>query len=199
MELILYSSIETSRYLHIVYRVQKRKILYKTYLYPIPRIDDFIVKLGVQIFVSTFDLLKGYWQILLTERTKEISAFMTSDGHCQYKVMSCGKILHLPFRGWFTRFFMTFKRCEAYIDNVMIYSGTWNEHLRIMRVFFDTLAKANFTVNLAKSDIWHAAVEYSGHKVGQAILHLWCWNRCCFVSIVTKTILPLKKSDLLCY
>jgi hypothetical protein len=57
--------------------------------------------------------------------------------------------------------------CEAYIDDVIIYSDTWGEHLQIICKFFDTLAKTNLTVNLAKSDIYHATVEYLGHKVGK--------------------------------
>ena len=60
--------------------------------------------------------------------------------------------------------------CEAYIDDVIIYSNTWDDHLRIMRKFFNILAKANLTVNLAKSDFCHATVKYLGHKVGQGFL-----------------------------
>ena len=60
--------------------------------------------------------------------------------------------------------------CEAYIDDVIIYSNTWDDHLRIMRKFFNILAKANLTVNLAKSDFCHATVEYLGHKVGQGFV-----------------------------
>ncbi|KAK3097490.1 hypothetical protein FSP39_010118 [Pinctada imbricata] len=60
--------------------------------------------------------------------------------------------------------------CEAYIDDVIIYSDTWDDHLRIMRTYFDILAKANLTVNLAKSEFCHATVEYLGHKVGQGFV-----------------------------
>jgi hypothetical protein len=59
----------------------------KTDSYPIPRIDDCIDKIGSAKFVSKFGLLKGYWQVPLTERAKEISAFVTPDGLFQYKVM----------------------------------------------------------------------------------------------------------------
>ena len=60
--------------------------------------------------------------------------------------------------------------CEAYIDDVIIYSNTWDDHLRIMRKFFNILAKANLTVNLAKSDFCHGTVEYLGHKAGQGFV-----------------------------
>ena len=48
--------------------------------YPIPRIDDCIDKIGPAKFVSKFDLLKGYWQVPLTERAKRVSAFVTPKG-----------------------------------------------------------------------------------------------------------------------
>ena len=41
-------------------------------------------------YVSKFDLLKGYWQVPLTERAKEVSAFVTPDGLFQYCVMPFG-------------------------------------------------------------------------------------------------------------
>ena len=52
----------------------------KTDGFPIPRNDDCIDKIGQSKFVSKFDLLKGFWQIPLNEKAKEISASVTTDG-----------------------------------------------------------------------------------------------------------------------
>ena len=62
----------------------------KTDTFPIPRIDDCIDNIGHAKYVTKFDLLKGFWQIPLTDRAKEISAFVTPDGLYQYKVMPFG-------------------------------------------------------------------------------------------------------------
>jgi hypothetical protein len=48
--------------------------------YPIPRIEYCIDKVGHAKFVSKFDLLKGYWQVPLSRRACEVSAFVTPDG-----------------------------------------------------------------------------------------------------------------------
>jgi hypothetical protein len=97
----------------------------KTDSYPFPRIDDCIDKIGSAKFVSKFDLLKGYWQVPLTERAKEISAFVTPDGLFQYKVMPFGmknapatfqRMIHFLLHG--------LQGCEAYIDDAIIYSDT---------------------------------------------------------------------------
>ena len=51
----------------------------KTDSSPISRINDCINIIGNSKFVSKFDLLKGYWQVPLTDRANEIPAFCTPD------------------------------------------------------------------------------------------------------------------------
>ena len=57
--------------------------------------------------------------------------------------------------------------CDAYIDDVIIYSDSWSDPLQRIRKFFDRLSKAKLTVNLAKTEFCHATVTFIGHLVGQ--------------------------------
>ena len=66
---------------------RKVNVVTKTDSYPIPRIDDCIDKIGHAKYVTKFDLLKGYWQVPLTDRAIEVCAFVTPRGLHQYKVM----------------------------------------------------------------------------------------------------------------
>ena len=52
----------------------------KTDSFPIPRIDDCIDKVGNSKYVTKFDVLKGFWQVPLTDKAKEVSAFATPNG-----------------------------------------------------------------------------------------------------------------------
>ena len=52
----------------------------KSYSFPIARIADCIDQIGNAKFVSTFDMLRGYWQVPLTQRGHKISAFVTPSG-----------------------------------------------------------------------------------------------------------------------
>ena len=54
--------------------------------FPIPRMEDCIDRIGNTKYVTKFDLLKGFWQVPLTERAKEISAFVTPSGLYQTKL-----------------------------------------------------------------------------------------------------------------
>ena len=58
--------------------------------FPLPRIEDCVDQVGSARYVSKFDLLKGYYQVALTPRAQEISAFITPLGLCQYPRMSFG-------------------------------------------------------------------------------------------------------------
>jgi len=56
--------------------------------------------------------------------------------------------------------------CEAYIDDVIIYSDTWSAHLNQISKFFDKLTAANITVNISSSAFGHARIQFLGHVVG---------------------------------
>lgn len=51
----------------------------KSDVYPIPQLEDCVDRIGHAQFVSKFDLLTGYWQVPLTERARDVSAFVTLD------------------------------------------------------------------------------------------------------------------------
>ena len=140
----------------------------KTDSFPIPRIDDCIDKIGSAKFVSKFDLLKGFWQVPLTKRAKEISAFATPDGLFQYKVMPFGmKNSPATFQRMIHNVIQGLPCCVAYIDDVIIFSQTWEEHIKAIQQLFQRLLEANLTINLTKSDFVHATTSYLGHVVGQ--------------------------------
>lgn len=58
--------------------------------YPTPRIDDLVERLGKAKYLTTIDLCKGYWQVPLTKRSRELTAFRTPLGLFQFTVMPFG-------------------------------------------------------------------------------------------------------------
>ena len=86
----------------------------------------------------------------------------------QYKVMPFGmKNSPATFQRLINRLIADIDGCEAYIDDVIIYSDTWETHLTIMRKLFRRLSEANLTINLVKSEFGCGYVTYLGHVVGQ--------------------------------
>ena len=57
-----------------------------------------------------------------------------------------------------------------YVDDIVSFSNTWEEHLKgLERVLF-WLKETNLTVNLSKSDIVKGKVIYLGHVVGHGVV-----------------------------
>ena len=87
-------------------------------------------------------------------KAREISAFATPDGLYQYKHLINAVIAGL-------------EGCSAYIDDVVVYSDTWEQHLGQVRSLMLRLRDAKLTVNLAKSEFGCAHIVFLGHLVGQ--------------------------------
>jgi hypothetical protein len=139
----------------------------KSDTYPIPRIEDCIDKAGHAKFVSKFDLLKGYWQVPLSQRACEVSAFVTPDGLFQYKVMPFGmRNAPATFQRMINNVIKGLDCCAAYIDDLIVCSDSFEDHLSHLYDTFDRLSKPNLTVNLNKSEFCQATVDYLGHTVG---------------------------------
>ncbi|CAM5100885.1 unnamed protein product, partial [Natator depressus] len=116
--------------------------------YPMPRTDELLEKLGRAQFISTLDLTKGYWQVLLDESAKEKSAFTTHVGLYEFNVLPSG-LRNAP---------ATFQRlvdgllaglgeyAVAYLDDVAIFLDSWAEHLQYLQNVFECIREAGLTV-----------------------------------------------------
>ena len=57
--------------------------------------------------------------------------------------------------------------CAAYVDDVVVFSHSWEQHIHQLRDFLHRLQEAKLTVNLMKTEFCHAKVTFLGHVVGQ--------------------------------
>ena len=55
---------------------------------------------------------------------------------------------------------------SVYLDDGLLATRTWEEHLNGLRTVFERLRSANMTINLEKSDFGQARVQYLGHVIG---------------------------------
>ena len=136
--------------------------------YPLPRIDDIIDQLGDANYITKIDLLRGYYQVRLTERAKKISAFVTPDGLFQYTVLPFGMVnAPATFQRLMHQVTEGLSGVQSYLDDLVIYSRTWDEHRQQLFALFQNLSKAQLTINLNKSEFGQAKLIFLGHVVGQ--------------------------------
>ncbi len=135
--------------------------------YPLLCVEDCVDNVGSANFVTKLDLLKGYWQVPLTPRAKEISAFVTPNAFLQYTVMPFG-VRNAPatFQHLVNTVLSGVTGCEAYLGDIVVYSSSWKDHIQQLHLVFERLNDANLTLNLAKCEFGQATVTYLGKVVG---------------------------------
>lgn len=146
---------------------RKVNSLTKPDCFPLPRIEDCVDQVGSAKFVTKFDLLKGYWQVPLTKRAQEISSFVTPFGLFSYQVMSFG-LRNAPatFQRLMNRVISGLEGCAVYLDDLVVFSDSWESHLKRIRAVLQRLSDARLTVNLEKCEFAKATVTYLGKVVG---------------------------------
>ena len=136
--------------------------------YPLPRVDATPDSLAGSIFFTTLDLASGYWQVELEPRDKEKTAFSTSKGHFEFNVMPFGltnapatfqRLMECTLAG------LVGDQCLIYLDDVIIFSSTFNDHLRRLASVFDRLRAAGLKLKASKCHFIQEQVTYLGHII----------------------------------
>ena len=137
-------------------------------VYPLPRIDETLDALGGAIYFTTLDMAAGYWQVPIEESDKEKSAFITQNGLFEFNVMPFG-LTNAP--ATFQRAMdvllsgLTWKFCLVYLDDIVIFSKTFEQHLLDLQAVFDRLKSGNWYLKMSKCNFCCSKITYLGHVI----------------------------------
>ena len=136
--------------------------------YPMPRIDELIDNLGQAQFVTTLDLTRGYWQVPMAEESRAKTAFTTGFGLYQSRVMPFGlQGAPATFQRMMDQLLMGLEGyTAAYLDDLVIFSQSYTDHLEHLRSILLRLREAGLTVKLKKCQFGMKECVYLGHVVG---------------------------------
>jgi transposase InsO family protein len=138
--------------------------------YPLPRIDATLDRLGGGQYFTTMDLLSGFWQVPVREADRNKTAFCTTSGLYEWNCMPMG-LINSPatFQRLMDRVLgkLRYTFALVYLDDIMVHSSSWEEHLVQLDAVFQCLKKAGLTVKLKKCHFGRTEVEYLGHVVGR--------------------------------
>ena len=137
--------------------------------HPLPRIDDLLDALHGAKWFSTLDLKSGYWQVPITEQDKAKTAFRTSSGQLfEFNQVPFG-LCNAP--ATFSHLIdcvlagLHWETCLFYLDDIIVFSSTWKEHLARLRQVFERLRHANLKLGADKCTFAAKEVNYLGHRV----------------------------------
>jgi len=136
--------------------------------YPLPRIDDLFDQLrGASVF-SKIDLSSGYHQIPVRESDIPKTAFSSRYGHYEFKVIPFG-LTNAPavFMDQMNRTFQEYlDQCVVvFIDDILIYSKSEEEHSEHLRLILDILRKQKWFAKFSKCEFWLSQVAFLGHVI----------------------------------
>ncbi|KAL1249465.1 hypothetical protein QQF64_020470 [Cirrhinus molitorella] len=150
--------------------VDYRKLNAKTRrdAFPLPRIDESFDALKGAKFFSTVDLASGYHQIAVSDGDRAKTAFTTPFGLFEYRRMPFG-VCNGP--STFQRLMqavmsdMIFQVLIVYLDDILLFSQTFEEHLERLEMVLKRLAETGLKVKLAKCCFLQDSVRFLGHQV----------------------------------
>ena len=136
--------------------------------FPLPRLEDVWDAIGekqAKIF-STLDLSQGFHQIPMASDSVEKTAFVTQNGQFQWRVMPYGltnspvafmRTMHEALRKYL------YKICIIYVDDVIVYSENMADHLKHLRMVFESIKSAGLKLKPSKCNFAARKVKYLGH------------------------------------
>lgn len=140
--------------------------------YPLPRTDCILNRLRNAKFLSSIDLKKAFWQIPLEESSRPKTAFcVPGKGLFEFKVMPfglsnsastlqramehiLGSVLHK-------------QEAFVYLDDIIIASPTFEEHIQTLTTIYEKLNEAGFKVNFDKCEFCKESITFLGFIVDE--------------------------------
>lgn len=143
--------------------------------YPLPRIEDLMDRLAGSKWFSKIDLYSGYHQIRIKESDISKTAFRTRYGHYEFLVLPFGltnapatfmTLMNDIFREVLDKFVV------VYLDDILIYSKSREEHCQHLQHVLTTLRKYQLYAKLTKCELFQNKVEYLGHYLSDQGIHV---------------------------
>ena len=138
--------------------------------HPLPRIEDIFDTLSGSKYFTTLDLAMGYHQVEVRPEDREKTAFSTPFGLFQYNVMPFGlatapatfmRLMTMVFSG------MLYSTCLAYLDDIVIFGRTFEEHLERLDLVLKRLKSANLKLKPSKCAFGKKSATFLGHIISE--------------------------------
>ncbi|CAF4555697.1 unnamed protein product, partial [Rotaria socialis] len=138
--------------------------------FPIPTIESTLQQPAGNAYFSKLDLRSGYFQIPINENDKPKTAFITTAGLWKFNVLPMGLTNAPPS---FQRIMYNViakgreDYCLVYLDDIIIFSKTFEDHLKQLDEILKVLNNHRFQLNPIKCSIIINKIDYLGHSIDE--------------------------------
>lgn len=136
--------------------------------YPLPRVDESLDFLARGKYISTLDLARGYWQVSVAPDSRPKTTFVCHMGLYQFRVMPFGlsnapatfqRLMNSVLAG------LTHKCCVVYLDDIVVASPSFSQHLNDLTTVLQRLADAGLSLKFSKCHFCKPSLRYLGYIV----------------------------------
>ena len=136
--------------------------------FPLPVPKTTFQALNNARYFSTLDLASGYWQVEIDEKDIPKTAFNTRKGTFAFLRMPMGlKNAPAAFQRFMTEIFsdLMYKGVLVFIDDILIYSTTWEKHLKLVDEVLKRLSEHNLQAKIGKCHFGAKETKYLGSVI----------------------------------
>jgi len=134
---------------------RKLNALTKRDRYPLPLIDETLARIQGSKYLTRLDIIAAFNKLRMHPGSEDLTTFITSFGSYKYHVMPFG-LTNGPasYQHYMNDVLFEYLHqfCQAYLDDIIIYSKTLKEHKRHVRLVLDRLREAGLQVNINKCE-----------------------------------------------
>ena len=141
---------------------------------PMIRPQDIFSRISQDKYYSKFDMTKGYWQIPMRKQDIAKTSFVTPDGCYEFVKMPFGLMNSgATFTRMMRRLLEGVRNVEHYIDDCLVHTESWEQHMETLKEFLGRVRRAKLTVRPSKCEMGFENMEFVGHEVkkGEIGLH----------------------------
>lgn len=136
--------------------------------YPLPRTDDTFDSFHGVVILTGLDMKDAYWHVKIRESDRDLTAFISHRGLFRFINMAFGfsnapatwqSTMDEMFHDYLWLFVL------VYMDDLIIFSKSFEDHIRHLRFVFQRLSDYNVHLNPKKCHFAQEEIEYLGHVI----------------------------------